>query len=101
MTILSPLLLLLRNSYSLKKALTPGLVSSIVLSLSFIIVRKLTPVCQYLPSENKNGCLFDWVSVFVILCSNKVEFIHNVVLYNAYNVTFCLVPPESFNFFMH
>ena len=62
MAIITPILLLLKNAKSVRSALTPGLVTSIALSISFVALRKLEPVCQYLPSENRNGCSFDWVS---------------------------------------
>jgi len=62
MAIITPIILLLKNAKSVRSALTPGLVSSIALSISFIALRKVEPVCEYLPSDNQNGCSFDWVN---------------------------------------
>ena len=63
MAFLTPLILLLKNSKSVRKALTPGLVSSVILSSLFIALRKLKPICQYFNHQSKDECVFDWVSV--------------------------------------
>nr|CAB3267135.1 thioredoxin-related transmembrane protein 2-B [Phallusia mammillata] len=63
MAIITPLLLFLKNSKSWKKSLTPGLISSLLLSIMFVFVRKVWPMCSYLPSEQDELCTFDWREV--------------------------------------
>ncbi|XP_078490421.1 thioredoxin-related transmembrane protein 2-B [Ciona intestinalis] len=63
MTFITPLILFLKNSHSVRKALTPGLISSLFMSVLFILVRKVPPVCKHMPSFEENECTFDWREV--------------------------------------
>ena len=81
MAVITPLLLLLKNAK--RSAITPGLVSSILLSVSFVALRKLKPFCKYLPTENRNGCTFDWVSrqTSLRLVNNLVGFTELILVF--------------------
>ncbi|CAK8695105.1 unnamed protein product [Clavelina lepadiformis] len=71
MAIFTPLYFLLKNSKSVKKSITPGLLSSIFMSLLFVLTRKVQPVCQYLPNQDGIKCKFEWreVEMFIFyLC---------------------------------
>lgn len=77
MAIITPLLLLLKNYKSVKHVLTPGLVSSMFLSLAFVIYRKFPPICSRVHSLEEEVCKFEWREGEMFMCLMCVVMIKN------------------------
>lgn len=65
MAVLAPLIALVYSVPRLSRWLArPYYFLSALLSVAFLLVRKLPPVCESLPTQREDGnpCDFDWVS---------------------------------------
>jgi len=79
MALITPFLVLFKESKSWKSIVTPGLVSNIFVTLLFAFCRKCPPICQRFPAgeDQEDGCSFDYKEVEILIFLVCVMVIKN------------------------
>uniref|UniRef100_A0A8C5QHG6 Thioredoxin related transmembrane protein 2 n=1 Tax=Leptobrachium leishanense TaxID=445787 RepID=A0A8C5QHG6_9ANUR len=80
MAVLTPILAILYAAPGLWRWVSqPYYLLSALLSASFLVIRKLPPVCQHLPTQREDGnpCDFDWREVEILMFLSAIVMMKN------------------------